>query len=180
MSLPGESSPSTEALLIKHRGRLLRRVQWMLPDVQRVIDADDFFGEMARRVWDHAGDRRWHDEDHFVAYATKIARNLIIDQGRRRAMRHFESLTASFSAGRVVHHAGAEPEQHVVRDEEAEALLAAMEQLASDHQRVLELRDWDGLSFREIGEAMGRSPDAAQVLHMRAMTKLGMLLGRRR
>ena len=41
MSFPGESSPSTEALLIKHRGRLLRRVQWMLLDVQRVIDADE-------------------------------------------------------------------------------------------------------------------------------------------
>ena len=42
----------------------------------------------------------------------------------------------------------------------------------ADQRTVIELRDFDGLRFREIGERLGRTENAVQLLHSRAMMRL--------
>jgi len=52
------------------------------------------------------------------------------------------------------------------------ALEAALLELAEDHREVLLLRQFEELSFAEIGERMGRSADAARMLYARALAAL--------
>lgn len=52
------------------------------------------------------------------------------------------------------------------------ALERAMAELGADHRRVIQLRHFDRLSFKQIGEALGRSDDAARKLWGRAIDKL--------
>ena len=47
-----------------------------------------------------------------------------------------------------------------------------MTRLSNDHRSVLRLRYWDGLTFPEIGERLGRSPDAVRKLWYRAVERL--------
>lgn len=52
------------------------------------------------------------------------------------------------------------------------ALERAMAELDEDHRRAIQLRHFDRKSFKQIGEALGRSEDAARKLWGRAIDKL--------
>lgn len=56
--------------------------------------------------------------------------------------------------------------------EDAQRLRVALATLRGDHQRVLRLRNWERLSFAEIGKQMQRSEDAAKKLWARALGNL--------
>ncbi|MCY2985674.1 MAG: sigma-70 family RNA polymerase sigma factor [Planctomycetota bacterium] len=62
--------------------------------------------------------------------------------------------------------------------EQQNAIQAALEQLPVDDQTVLRLRHRDGLTFVQIGESMGRSPDSVRNLWGRALVRLANCLDR--
>ena len=64
------------------------------------------------------------------------------------------------------------PGTEAVMHEEAVAVREALSGLSEDHRRVLILRNWERLSFEEIGEQMNRSADAAKKLWARAIERL--------
>ena len=68
------------------------------------------------------------------------------------------------------------PSQSASRQEQVDLLLEALAELPDDKQRVVELRDFEGLSFAEIARAMGRSENAVQLLHTRALARLAGIL----
>ena len=68
------------------------------------------------------------------------------------------------------------PGSKVVAGEEIDQLMEAMSQLEAEHRRVLTLRNWERLSFAEIGERMNRSAAAARQLWVRALDRLQKLL----
>jgi RNA polymerase sigma-70 factor (ECF subfamily) len=56
--------------------------------------------------------------------------------------------------------------------EQIEALRSALEQLTEEYRQVIIWRNWDHLSFAEIGQRLQRSEDAARKLWSRAVAKL--------
>lgn len=72
----------------------------------------------------------------------------------------------------------AAPCEQLERQEEVDRLLGAVGQLPADQRRVVVLRSQWGLSFREIGEKLGRTEDAARMLWARALTALRRELAR--
>jgi RNA polymerase sigma-70 factor (ECF subfamily) len=68
------------------------------------------------------------------------------------------------------------PGTDAVTREQARALQIAMAQLPEDYQRVIRLREWDELSFPDIGQRMNLSEDAARKLWRRAIVKLESML----
>jgi DNA-directed RNA polymerase specialized sigma24 family protein len=52
-----------------------------------------------------------------------------------------------------------------------------MEFLDLEDRQVLLLRQWDGLSFTEIGEHLGISADAARMRYNRGVGRLGEIVG---
>ena len=56
--------------------------------------------------------------------------------------------------------------------EDSERLERAIDALSESHREVILLRKFEELSFREIGERLGKSPDACRMLLARAMTAL--------
>ncbi len=70
------------------------------------------------------------------------------------------------------------PSDQVIAEEEAETLRRAMDQLPAEYQQVLRLRNWQDLSFVEIGRQMNRSPEAARKLWSRAVMQLQGMLNR--
>ena len=70
------------------------------------------------------------------------------------------------------------PATEAALQEEAARLRKAMAQLSADHRNVLMLRNWERLSFQDIGVRMDRSADAAKKLWARALAQLREKLGR--
>jgi RNA polymerase sigma-70 factor, ECF subfamily len=56
--------------------------------------------------------------------------------------------------------------------DEGERLERALDALDPAHREVILLRSFEELSFREVGERMSKTPDAARMLFARAMTAL--------
>lgn len=56
--------------------------------------------------------------------------------------------------------------------EQIDALRSALNHLSDEYRQVIIWRNWDRLSFAEIGERLNRSEDAARKLWSRAVAKL--------
>lgn len=67
--------------------------------------------------------------------------------------------------------------QHVHFDSEHRALYRALGQLSHRQRAALLLREWEGRSFREIGELLGCNESTARVHHTRAREHMRAALG---
>jgi RNA polymerase sigma-70 factor, ECF subfamily len=68
------------------------------------------------------------------------------------------------------------PSEHLAGEEEGTRLMAALNLLPEEHRQVVWLRNWEGLSFNEIGRQTGRTADASRKMFFRAVQKLSRLL----
>jgi RNA polymerase sigma-70 factor (ECF subfamily) len=70
------------------------------------------------------------------------------------------------------------PSGHAVRNEENQALMAALNRLPEMARQTIVWRNWEGLSFAEIGRRLGRSEDAARMYFGRAVEQLAVEMER--
>jgi RNA polymerase sigma-70 factor, ECF subfamily len=68
------------------------------------------------------------------------------------------------------------PSKHAAAAEDAARLLTALSLLPEDFRQVVWLRNWEGLSFDEIGARTGRSREAVRKIFSRAVEKLARVL----
>lgn len=109
----------------------------------------------------------------FRAWVFTIARNLVIDDHRRRAKR---PVTRLMDPGSLPEAAAASDVDRIDETERAERLL----DLLTDEQReVVVLRVIAGLSVEETAQVVGRRPGAVRALQHRALTQLRQELSRR-
>jgi len=64
------------------------------------------------------------------------------------------------------------PGTQAIANEETAALQRALEQLSHEHRQVLQLRNWQQLSFSDVGTEIGLSANAARKLWTRAVLAL--------
>jgi len=64
------------------------------------------------------------------------------------------------------------PSGELILSEEVTRVETLLDSMEKDDQTVIQLRDFDGMEFSEIGERMQRSPDAARMLYHRAVERL--------
>ena len=69
------------------------------------------------------------------------------------------------------------PDQSLLRQEDAQRVRAALEQLPGPYAQVLLLRQRDGLPFEEVGRRLGRSAESARKLFGRALEQFRAALG---
>lgn len=75
-------------------------------------------------------------------------------------------------AAALLHAADDTPSKYAALREQRLAINEAMQSLPPEYRQVLWLRYWERLTFVEIGDCMGRSPDAARKLWLRAIDRL--------
>ena len=61
------------------------------------------------------------------------------------------------------------PDDAAIAEEERARVLGAVARLPDDYRLVIQARSLDGLSFEEVGARLGRSPEAARRLWVRAV-----------
>ena len=64
------------------------------------------------------------------------------------------------------------PRTFALQNEQELRIQAALNSLEEEHRQVIELRNWEKLSFRDIGQRMNRSENAANKLWYRALIAL--------
>jgi len=137
-------------------------------------DAQDLGQETFVRLFKHAAGYR--PAGRFRSWLFRIAGNLARSHLRRRRVLSW----VSFSPGRHDSAAAEEdPGADVERAEAAAAVRRALSRLPERQRRAIVLRNYQGLSYREISSAMGASVPAVESLIRRGMAALGRELSAR-
>jgi RNA polymerase sigma-70 factor (ECF subfamily) len=109
----------------------------------------------------------------FRAWLFTIAHHTIVNARRSRARRRSVPMPPSFDRPAP----NADPAGLVDRADQLRSVLEAVGTLPDDRRQVILLRFVDGLSAREIGEVLERSPGAVRVLLHRALRELAARIG---
>ncbi len=110
----------------------------------------------------------------------------ILKNGLKKNARHFQAakrrakaeikLEANSQLGRGMVDRHQTPQTRLLDDEKQSALVMAIGQLPADQQEIIQLRNVDQLSFKEIGERIGRGEDAARKFWARSIENLKTLI----
>ena len=152
-----------DELYLRYQRRLHRYCMQRVGDHS---DAEDVVQETFARAWRalprFAGERR------FYPWLTVIAGNLCVDTLRRRSRQTpvEESRLQTADVGTY------ETEDAILQDVDSKLVAAAFGQLSERHRRVLQLREGNDWSYKEIAEHEGVGITAVETLLWRARQAL--------
>ncbi len=145
-------------------------------------DAYDVYQEAFLRVFKNLHLFRFDCSFHTWLY--RIVTNLCLDHLRKRKVRREESAVVETDEGArdrmdVVPEDRAEgnPQRKLLNRELGRRIEAVLNQLTAKERMVFELRHYQGLRLRAIGEILGTTEEAAKTCLFRATQKMRVALG---
>lgn len=154
----------------------------MTPLLRRDGDTQDHVQEAMVDVLSSGPHFASDDPAVFRAVLARIVENNLVDRARylqrgRRDVRRAQALPTDSVL--LLDHAGrsvTEPPARADRNEQQAWLTLAVELLEPDDREVIRLRDWNGLSFPDLGSELGISEEAARKRYQRALPRLAAKL----
>lgn len=183
LSLHRGDAQALHALVAAHLPWIEAHVRRRLsPMARRDGDTQDFVQQALLDVLRDGPRFAVDDVGAFRALLARIVENTLVDRVRwlhreRRDVRRERALPTDSvllldAPQRVV----TEPPVHAAAGEQREWLRLALELLEPDDRQAIRGRDWDGLSFTELGERLGLGEEAARKRYQRALPKLAKKL----
>jgi RNA polymerase sigma-70 factor (ECF subfamily) len=145
-------------------------------------DARDVYQEAFLRVYRNLHSFRFDCSFHTWLY--RIVTNICLDQLRKRKVRKEEQTVVETAEGQAdrmetfeERGADADPERSCLNRELTGRIEGALGELTPRERMVFELRHYQGLRLRAIGEMLGTSEEAAKNCLFRATQKMRVVLG---
>ena len=168
-----------EQLVRAHDQSVLRLAMNLLRSPE---DARDVYQEAFLRVYRNLPSFRFDCSFHTWLY--RIVTNICLDQLRKRQVRKEESAVVETSDGPIdrmeafqEEAAHANPERSLWNRQLKQRLENALHRLTPRERMVFELRHYQGLRLRNIGEMLGTTEEAAKNCLFRATRKMRAVLG---
>ncbi len=141
-------------------------------------DAKDIYQEAFLKAYRNLGSFRF--ECSFYTWIYRIVTNLSLDYLRRKQVRKEDAPVLTDEHGeeyslldRVADdRAGASPERQLMKREMAKRIGAALTKLTPRERMVFEMKHYQGLKLRTIGEALNTTEETAKNTLFRATQKL--------
>jgi len=145
-------------------------------------DARDAYQEAFLRVYKNIHSFRF--DCSFYTWLYRIATNVCLDHLRKRKIRKEEPAYVATGEGEVdrtytieEERAAANPERSLRNRELSDRIAEALAQLTPRERMVFELRHYQGMRLRAIGEVLDTSEEAAKNCLFRATQKVRAVLG---
>jgi len=145
-------------------------------------DANDIYQETFLRVFKNLHSFRF--DCSFSTWLYRIATNLCLDALRKRRVRREEDTVVETSDGVLdrmdtIEEARAEgnPQRHLLSRQLRQRIETVLKELTPRERTVFELRHYEGLRLRAIGDVLGTSEEAAKNCLFRATQKMRAALG---
>ena len=164
-----------DALVRRYDRSVLRLALHMLGHEQ---DAQDVHQEAFIKAYRHLANFRF--ECSFYTWLYRIVTNLCLDQLRRRKSRREDPSTTLDSSGEEMDllanisddRAASNPARELERKQMSIAIRSALEALTPRERMVFELKHYQGLKLRTIGEMLSTTEETAKNTLFRATRKL--------
>ncbi len=146
-------------------------------------DAYDVYQEAFLRVYKNLGQFRFDCSFHTWLY--RIVTNLCLDHLRKRRVRREESAVVDTDDGTPrdrmdnvqEDRAEGNPQRALLNRQLGDRIREVLKGLTARERLVFELRHYQGLRLRAIGEALGTTEEAAKTCLFRATQKMRVALG---
>ena len=146
-------------------------------------DARDVYQETFLRV--HRRLQQFRFDCNFSTWLHRIATNICLDHLRRRKVRRESPRVALVPSGQELDpldtvaepRADSDPQRRVLSEELRGRIQAVLRELSPRERVVFEMRHFEGMRLRAIGEALGTSEEAAKNCLFRATQKMRIALG---
>ena len=145
-------------------------------------DAQDVYQEAFLRVYRNLNSFRFDCSFHTWLY--RIVTNLCLDHMRKRKVRREESSQVEGLDGPVDRmdtfqesRADGDPQRSLFSGELRQGIKKALSELTVRERMVFELRHYQGMKLRDIGETLGTTEEAAKNCLFRATQKMRVALG---
>ncbi|MGB7722303.1 MAG: sigma-70 family RNA polymerase sigma factor [Bryobacteraceae bacterium] len=168
-----------EQLVRAHDQSVLRLAMNLLRSTE---DARDVYQEAFLRVYRSLDSFRF--DCSFQTWLYRIVTNICLDRLRKRKVRKEESAVVETSDGPVdrmeavqEEAAHANPERTFWNRELKQRMETALQELTPRERMVFELRHYQGLRLRNIGDLLGTTEEAAKNCLFRATRKMRVELG---
>jgi len=168
-----------EQLVRAHDQSVLRLAMNLLRSPE---EARDVYQEAFLRVYKNLHTFRFDCSFHTWLY--RIVTNICLDHLRKRKVRKEEPAVVETGEGPVDRmesfaedSAHADPERAVWNRQLRQRIESALEELTPRERMVFEMRHYEGLRLRNIGEVLGTTEEAAKNCLFRATQKMRSVLG---
>jgi RNA polymerase sigma-70 factor, ECF subfamily len=147
--------------------------------VHRQEDARDIYQESFMRVYRNL--HRFRFECSFYTWLYRIVTNVALDHLRRRtsrkedqapALEDAEGATRDFFDRQPEQRAAANPERNLLGQELGTQIATALERLSPRERMVFEMKHYQGLKLKAIGDVLGTSEETVKNSLFRATRKL--------
>ena len=154
--------------------------------MKRTEDARDVYQEAFLKVYRNL--HRFRFECSFYTWLYRIVTNVCLDHLRRRQARpedqapelhpaHYEEGMTDFFEFQRELRPGLDPERRLMGNEIRTRIAKAMERLSPRERVVFEMKHYQGLKLRAIGDALGTTEETVKNSLFRATRKLRLELG---
>ena len=127
-------------------------------------EAEDVVQETMIKVWNRRD--QWDEIDSIEAFCLTICRNLSLDK-----MKKMTNQSQSFSEGEhdtPDHSYSSNPEEQAVQQDRITLVRRLISELPEKQRSVMQLRDFEGKSYKEIADIMAISEEQVKVNIFRA------------
>jgi RNA polymerase sigma-70 factor (ECF subfamily) len=169
---------SYDALVTRHRGRIFAMIRNM---IHQEADAWDLTQEVFIKAW-HALPR-FEAKAKFTTWLYRIAHNTVYDWARKRKIESAGELNDEIfereridSASFTTPSGGESPDATMSHGELRVKIQVALGKLSPEHREVVILKDVQGLSYKEIADAMSSTLGTVMSRLFYARQKLQTLL----
>ncbi len=172
-------SEAFEQLVRSYDSNVLRMAYNLLHSQE---DARDIYQEAFLRVYRKLPEFRF--DCAFSSWLYRIVANLCLDQIRKRKVRKEEAASVETEAGQVdrlqflpERRADVDPQRQLMSAEVNNRIQDVLNGLSSRERLVFEMRHYQGMRLRAIGESLGVTEEAAKNCLFRATQKMRAALG---
>jgi RNA polymerase sigma-70 factor, ECF subfamily len=162
--------------LVRHYDQAVLRLAMHLTGSQ--TEAQDIYQEAFLKAYKNIG--RFRFECSFYTWIYRIVTNLCLDAIRKKQVRKEDAPVAVDKEGEQFDvlaqvadgRSGANPEHDLMRRELGRRILQALEKLTPRERMVFELKHYQGLKLRTVGEMLNTTEETAKNTLFRATQKL--------
>lgn len=135
-------------------------------------EAEDVVQESLIKIWNKRD--KLAEIENPAAYCMTITRNMGIDKLRGRKV-----VTTDIDEQYSIKANSPDPERDLIAKDELSSVMKVVDALPENHRTVIQLRDIEGYTYKEISEMTGFSIEKVKVYLHRARTRLRQQLKNR-
>jgi RNA polymerase sigma-70 factor (ECF subfamily) len=143
-----------DMLVLKYQHKIVKLITRYVSDPSEALDvAQEAFIKAYRAIPSFRGDSAFYTWLYRIAINT--AKNYLVAQGRRPPDADIDVEDAEQLGSQLRLKENATPEHMVLTEEIKETVFRAIEELPEDLRTAITLREFEGMSYEEIAQAMG-------------------------